>query len=239
MLKRKLSEIGSIIYRKIVFPFVRMGIERRTKSVMEQGTYMLKGATLCGKNFVGRDTIINNSVLGFGSYISRYSVLTDARVGKYCSIGHNLISVGGGHPARECIATHPAFYSVNNGAGFTYVKKDTEFKNFTENKYIDENNRYCYEIGNDVWIGANVSICQGVHIGDGAVVGAGALVNTDIEPYAIYAGVPAKKIGMRFSDEQIEKLLKIKWWDRDEAWIEEHAKEFADVDGFISKYDNE
>ena len=64
-------------------------------------------------------------------------------------------------------------------------------------------------IGNDVWIGANVSILPGVYIGDGAVIAAGAVVTKDVEPYAIVGGVPAKVIRYRFSPKEIYILLKI------------------------------
>lgn len=52
-------------------------------------------------------------------------------------------------------------------------------------------------IGNDVWLGSNVTVLKGVRIGDGAVVGANALVNSDVEPYTIVGGVPARVIGKR------------------------------------------
>ena len=50
-----------------------------------------------------------------------------------------------------------------------------------------------------------------VNIGDGAVIGTVAVVNRDIPPYAIAVGVPAKVIKYRFTPDEIEKLLKIKW----------------------------
>ena len=53
------------------------------------------------------------------------------------------------------------------------------------------------KIGNDIWIGARVTILPGVTIGDGAVIAAGAVVTKDVEPYVIVGGVPAKKIGVR------------------------------------------
>ena len=53
----------------------------------------------------------------------------------------------------------------------------------------------------------------GVHIGDGAVIGTNSTVTKDVEPYTIVAGSPAKTIRKRFSDEDIELLLKIKWWN--------------------------
>ena len=52
-------------------------------------------------------------------------------------------------------------------------------------------------IENDVWIGANCIILPGVKIGEGAVIGAGSFVNKDVEPWGIYVGSPAKKIGER------------------------------------------
>lgn len=53
------------------------------------------------------------------------------------------------------------------------------------------------KIGRDVWIGANAVILGGVTIGEGAVVAAGAVVNRDVEPGAVVAGVPARKIRKR------------------------------------------
>ncbi|MBI4832833.1 MAG: acyltransferase, partial [Candidatus Lindowbacteria bacterium] len=52
-------------------------------------------------------------------------------------------------------------------------------------------------IGNDVWIGANAVILPGVSIADGTIIGAGAVVTGDTEPYSIFGGVPARKIGER------------------------------------------
>ena len=225
MLIRKLGEIGSSFYRTIIFPFVRIAIELKTKSIMKQKSYVNKGTVLRGKNFVGKNSVLTNVDLGFGSYVSSNADLSNAKVGKYCSIGPNLSSIGGNHPLNHHKSTHPAFYAKNNASGFSYLTGEKD-SIFTEDKYVDESKRYFYEIGNDVWIGANVSICQGVTIGDGAVIGACSLVNKDVEPYAVYAGVPAKKIKQRFADETIEKLLNEKWWDKGEEWIKEHASEF-------------
>lgn len=68
-------------------------------------------------------------------------------------------------------------------------------------------------IGNDVWIGINVTILSGVEIGDGAVVAAESVVTKSVPPYTIVGGSPAKEIKKRFTDEQIMALLKIKWWN--------------------------
>ena len=53
------------------------------------------------------------------------------------------------------------------------------------------------KIGNDVWLGSNVTVLKGVTTGDGAVIAAGSVVNKDIEAYSINAGAPSKIIGYR------------------------------------------
>jgi len=80
-------------------------------------------------------------------------------------------------------------------------------------------------VGNDVWIGREALIFDGITIGDGAVIAARAVVTKDVRPYAIVGGVPAKEIRRRFTDEQIDALLEIAWWD----WPEE--KVLREVDG--------
>lgn len=68
-------------------------------------------------------------------------------------------------------------------------------------------------IGNDVWIGGRAIISRGVTIGDGAIIASGSIVTKDVEPYSIVGGVPAKVIRYRFTDQQIEKLEELQWWD--------------------------
>jgi virginiamycin A acetyltransferase len=69
-------------------------------------------------------------------------------------------------------------------------------------------------IGNDVWIGQHAVILPGVHIGDGAIIGANSVVGSDVEPYTIVVGNPAKVLRKRFDDELIGLLLRFKWWDK-------------------------
>jgi virginiamycin A acetyltransferase len=74
-------------------------------------------------------------------------------------------------------------------------------------------------IGNDCWIGAHAVIMGGVTVGDGAIVGAGAVVTRDVPPYAIVAGVPARLIRYRFSEEVIQQLLELRWWQYTRATV--------------------
>ena len=69
-------------------------------------------------------------------------------------------------------------------------------------------------IGNDVWIGQNAVILPGVHVGDGAIIGANSVVGSEVAPYTIVIGNPAKVLRKRFDDELIGLLLKFKWWDK-------------------------
>lgn len=68
-------------------------------------------------------------------------------------------------------------------------------------------------VGNDVWIGYESTMMPGVTIADGAIVAAKSVVVSDVPPYTIVGGNPAKIICQRFADEVIAALLEIAWWD--------------------------
>jgi acetyltransferase-like isoleucine patch superfamily enzyme len=68
-------------------------------------------------------------------------------------------------------------------------------------------------IGNDVYLGDGIIVMPGVTIGDGAVVAANAVVTSDVEPYTIVGGIPAKKIRDRFTEDVKQALLKTQWWN--------------------------
>jgi virginiamycin A acetyltransferase len=68
-------------------------------------------------------------------------------------------------------------------------------------------------IGHDVWLGYESLLLPGITIGDGAVVGARAVVTKNVPPYTIVAGNPARIIRQRFSDQTIQRLLALAWWN--------------------------
>lgn len=168
-------------------------------------------------------TCMSNVVIGDYTYISYNSQISNTTIGKYCSIGPNILCGWGVHPTNG-ISTSPMFYSTKcqNGLTLSTVDKIEERKPIT--------------IGNDVFIGANVTILDGVTIGDGAVIGAGAVVSKDIPPYAIAVGSPIRIIRYRMIEEQIAAMQRIQWWNWDENKLDEVEKMFFDVEGFIEKY---
>jgi acetyltransferase-like isoleucine patch superfamily enzyme len=94
-------------------------------------------------------------------------------------------------------------------------------------------------VGSDTWVTNGCTIMSGVTIGDGAVVGTKAVVTKDVRPYAIVAGNPAREIRRRFSDEQVEALLRIRWWNWPTDQIQERVDLLStpDVDDFIARFD--
>lgn len=123
-------------------------------------------------------------------------------IGKFCQIaaGVEFVMNGANHQ-MDAITTFP-FYTLEGWDMEPPEKADLPLKGDTV-------------IGNDVWIGQNAVILPGVHIGDGAIIGANSVVGSDIEPYTIVVGNPAKPLRKRFDDELIVLLLKFKWWDKD------------------------
>ncbi len=168
---------------------------------------------------------INNSLISNYTYIAHNAFIMNTVIGKFCSIGPNLICGRGIHPVRG-ITTSPMFYSTmkQNGITLCSENKIKEFKTTV--------------IGNDVFIGANVTILDGVTIGDGAVIGAGAIVSKDIPAYAIAVGNPIEIKEYRFNNDIIHKLLKIKWWNKDEVILQNIEKYFTDIDAFIAQIES-
>lgn len=83
-------------------------------------------------------------------------------------------------------------------------------------------------VGNDVWLGYEALVMPGVRIGDGAIVASRSVVTSDIPPYTIAGGNPAKPLKQRFPDEVVRELLEIRWWD----WPAEHIT--ANLEAIVS-----
>lgn len=164
-------------------------------------------------------SVVDSSISDY-SYVAQNSHIDLTEIGKFCSIGPNIVCGWGIHPLNG-ISTAPIFYSTLKQNGITLSTKDK----------VKE--RRAIKIGNDVFIGMNVSILDGVSIGDGAVVGAGAVVIENIPPYAIAVGIPARVVKYRFNEKTIQKLLSIKWWDWELEKLKIVEEQFFDIEGFL------
>jgi virginiamycin A acetyltransferase len=122
-------------------------------------------------------------------------------IGKFCQIaaGVEFVMNGANH-MMDGVSTFP-FYILEH-----WTQEIPPLSKLT--------NKGDTVIGNDVWIGQNAVILPGVHIGDGAIIGLSSVVGSDIPPYTIAAGNPARAMRRRFDDEMIALLEKFKWWDR-------------------------
>jgi acetyltransferase-like isoleucine patch superfamily enzyme len=163
--------------------------------------------------------------LGDYSYVANSTVITNTNIGKFCSIGPNCLIGLGKHPSNTFVSTHPAFFSTSAQCGISFVKETT----FNESELIT--------IANDVWLGANVTICDGVSIGNGAIIAAGTVVTKDVEAYSIVGGVPAKLIKMRFTPDQIEGLDKSKWWAQDISNFTSDNTNFKNIKQFLEQFE--
>ena len=139
----------------------------------------------------------------FESHVTHhYDFISDKLIiGKFCQIAAGVEFVMNGANHQMNAATTYPFYIFGTWEQKAPALSDLPLKGDTV-------------IGNDVWIGQNATILPGVHIGDGAIIGANAVVASDVEPYTIVAGNPAKPLRKRFDDELTALLLKFKWWDK-------------------------
>jgi len=136
-------------------------------------------------------------------------------IGKFCAIasGATFVMNGGNHETSP-VSTYP-FAIFGHG-----WEKVAEGVNLQE-KYPSKGDTV---IGNDVWIGMGATIMPGVQVGNGAVVATKAVVTKDVPAYAVVAGNPARVVKMRFSDQEVELLQRIAWWDWDIAKITRNLK---------------
>ena len=163
--------------------------------------FLKKNSKICKTSKIYPFSRVTNSNIGSYSYVSYFSQINNSTIGNYCSISKRFSAGLGFHPT-DFISTSPVFYSPKNPL----------FKSIVKEKKIDDFKPV--SIGSDVWIGANVVVLDGVKIGHGSIIGANSVVTKNVEPYSIIGGVPAKLIRKRFSEEEIEFLLKLQWWNK-------------------------
>lgn len=177
------------------------------------------------------ENLIKEGILSIGDYTygipnvihDKHSIAV-VKIGKFCSIADNVYIYTGSNHNTHWITTYPLRIMLDMAGKY----KDGHPS--TKGDVI---------IGNDVWIASNVTILSGVKIGDGAVIAANTIVSKNILPYSVVGGNPQRLLKMRFEQNDIDKLLEIKWWNWDIENIKkatpllcsENIKKFLDFYG--------
>ncbi len=146
---------------------------------------------------------------------------TRLSIGAYSAVSETAIVMLGGEHAVDRVTTFPLRIVLKlPGAGQDGIPVPTGDT----------------VIGNDVWVTQRAFIRSGVTVGDGAIVAAGAIVTKDVPAYAVVGGNPAKVLRYRFTPEQIEALLGIRWWDWPDDLVVEATPLLCgtDIDAFIT-----
>lgn len=183
--------------KKIIYPYVSM-FSLWDKNTSFDKTSALRHGCRCHQVKIGR-----YSSVGVDSKLIRVEIGNFSVIARNCNIGL------GAHPTNY-LTTHSIFYKMKPWSGHPEWCGEVDF---SEDKITT--------IGNGVFIGAHVIIMDGVTIGDGAIIAAGAVVSKDVPPYTIVGGAPAKIIKPLFSEDMINRLESIKWWNLPDEKITE------------------
>ena len=139
-------------------------------------------------------------------------------IGKFCALARDVkFIMNGANHKLDGFSTYP-FQIFGNG--WERVMPQIEELPYKDNTVI----------GNDVWIGYEAVIMPGVQVGDGAIIAAKSVVVSDVAPYTIFGGNPAKRIRQRFDDEVVKALLEVAWWNWDMGKITRNLEKIVAAD---------
>jgi virginiamycin A acetyltransferase len=184
----------------------------------------------CSKDFIFLKNFITNPNIQVGDHTYyndeknpqnfekenvKFAFFSKLIIGKFCQIaqGTTFILNDANH-SMEGFSTYPFSVFPDEWSNYepTFTKKGDTF------------------IGNDVWFGHNSSVMPGVTIGNGAIIAAFSVVTKDVPPFSIVGGNPGKVIRKRFSQEIIEELEDIQWWNWEHKKITENIKAIVGAD---------
>mgnify|MGYP000906029640 CR=1 FL=1 len=166
-----------------------------------------------------KDSYIVSAQIQSDINFDKFRVFHNLLIGKFCSLADSI---------KFMVGLNHDYESVTTGVCSFLKGMDIPMKIARKNQIL---------LQNDVWIGSGATIMSGVVIHNGAVIACNAHVVKDVPPYAIVGGNPAKVIKYRFSEDQIEKLLKISWWDWSDKKLEKYRHYFfKSVNEFIDQF---
>lgn len=155
-------------------------------------------------------------------------------IGSFTHIGRHLTLLSNTRHTPELVSNQLHCLFIGDVSGSVSREKCADI-------YLKHHNARYGDIiiGSDVWIGDQVIIKGPVKIGDGAVIGAGCIVTKDVKSFEVVAGVPARHIRFRFSEDKVNALEAIAWWNWSNEKIKNHVELFYNVDEFIRKFSAE
>ncbi len=167
------------------------------------------------KNVVTDSSIIVGDYTMYNDFVSDPTQFQKNNVLYHYPINHDKLIIGK-FCSIACGAKflfNSANHTLNSLATYPFPLFFEEWGLDRKNVADSWDNKGDIVIGSDVWIGYEAVIMAGVTVGDGAIIATRAVVTKDVPPYTIVGGVPAKPIRKRFSDETIDTLLALRWWD--------------------------
>ncbi len=176
---------------------------------------------------VAERVVLAECEVGDFTYIERHVEAIYTTIGKFCAIAANARLNALNHP-MDRISQHKITYRPNEY--FVHAKVDKAFREQRQQARVT--------IGNDVWIGHGAIVLPGISIGHGAVVAAGAVVTKDVDPYAIVAGVAARRIKWRFEKSIRERIIALAWWDWEHDRLAQAIVDMQTLspEAFLEKY---
>lgn len=178
---------------------------------------------------IGKGSRVLNSVIGDYSYCDRYADIANTRIGKFANIA-SFSRIGPTDHPKHIASLHHFIYR----SSYYFDGREDDISFFEHRA-----SRIAY-IGHDTWIGHGAIIRPEISIGNGAIVAAGAVVTRNVNPYEIVAGVPAKMIKRRFSENIAERLNTLAWWDWEHDILDDALADFRSLEivAFLEKYED-
>lgn len=204
-----------------------INLEREARVLKSPYIRLGAGAKIIKSNIIDHLTIDTDSCINkcdIGQYfgLGCFSYVANTEIGRYCTFGAR-VSIGAfSHPTNWLSIHEFQYRDTANIYGSSILDGGVNIAppNATTN------------IGCDVWIGDNACVRAGVSLGHGAIVGLGAVVVTDVPPYAIVVGNPARILRYRFSKEIIASLVRLQWWELEMTYLK--GIDFSDVNGAMA-----